>query len=90
MHHVSYWFLLLVNTHGSLHCKQGMLLVNTHSSLHCKQGMLLVNTHGSLHCKQGISTNSQSHSFQVEHVVLTLFFLQNGLIPKLLQISYCK
>ena len=27
--------LLLVNTHGSFHRKQGMLLVNMSSSLHC-------------------------------------------------------
>ena len=29
---------LLVNTHGSFHCKQGVLLENMQSSLYCKQG----------------------------------------------------
>ena len=32
--------LLLVNTHGSFLCKQGVLLVNMSRSLHCKQGSL--------------------------------------------------
>ena len=46
--------LLLVNTHGSFHCKQGMLLVNIQSScycqhvetspLRCKIAMLFLNT----------------------------------------------
>ena len=34
---VHFWSLLLVNTHGSFHCIQGMLLEN---SLHYKQGSL--------------------------------------------------
>ena len=33
-------YVIIVNTHGSFHCKQGMLLVNMSSSLHCKQGSL--------------------------------------------------
>ena len=37
--------LLLVNTHGSFHCKQG--------SLYCKQGMLLVNIQSSCYCQHG-------------------------------------
>ena len=38
--HSDWSLLLLVNTHGSFHCKQGMLLVNLESSLHGKQGSL--------------------------------------------------
>ena len=32
--------LLLVNTHGSFHCKQGSYVISKHVSLHCKQGCL--------------------------------------------------
>ena len=38
--HSDWSLLLLVNTHGSFHCKPGRLLVNMQGSLHCKQGSL--------------------------------------------------
>ena len=40
--HCDWSLLLLVNTHGSFHCKQAVLLVNMYVkySLHCEQGSL--------------------------------------------------
>ena len=42
------WFICYI-----LHSDLSLVVINTHGSFHCKQGMLLVNMSGSLHCKQG-------------------------------------
>ena len=67
------WSLsLLVNIHGSFHCKQVVLSVNIHGSFHCKQGVLSVNIHGSFHCKQGVLSVNMHDSFHCKQGMLSV------------------